>query len=70
MRSLRPTEDGAYLGTSPGLGSHPTPIPMVVLGIETSCDETAAAVVAAAGSGPKILSNLKSLLETGQRMPS
>ena len=31
---------------------------MVVLGIETSCDETAAAVVAAAGSGPKILSNL------------
>src|SRR5215472_16006772 len=58
MRSLRPTEDGAYMGTSPGLGSHPTPIPMVVHGIETSCDETAAAVVAAAGSVPKILSNL------------
>src|SRR5215471_12474345 len=58
MRSLRPTEDGEYLGTKRGLGSHPTPIPMVVLGIETSCDETAAAVVAAAGSGPKILSNL------------
>jgi N6-L-threonylcarbamoyladenine synthase len=29
-----------------------------VLGIETSCDETAAAVVAATPSGPKILSNL------------
>ena len=31
---------------------------MIVLGIETSCDETAAAVVAAARCGPKILSNL------------
>lgn len=31
---------------------------MIVLGIETSCDETAAAVVAAAASGPRILSNL------------
>ncbi len=31
---------------------------MIVLGIETSCDETAAAVVAAADSGPRILSNL------------
>jgi N6-L-threonylcarbamoyladenine synthase len=31
---------------------------MVVLGIETSCDETAAAVVAATASGPKILANL------------
>ena len=31
---------------------------MVVLGIETSCDETAAAVVEAPRSGPRILSNL------------
>jgi N6-L-threonylcarbamoyladenine synthase len=31
---------------------------MIVLGIETSCDETAAAVVAAKDSGPEILSNL------------
>jgi len=31
---------------------------MIVLGIETSCDESAAAVVAATASGPKILSNL------------
>jgi len=31
---------------------------MIVLGIETSCDETAAAVVAATSSGPRILSNL------------
>jgi N6-L-threonylcarbamoyladenine synthase len=31
---------------------------MVVLGIETSCDETAAAVVAATPSGPRILANL------------
>jgi N6-L-threonylcarbamoyladenine synthase len=31
---------------------------MVVLGIETSCDESAAAVVAVKGAGPKILSNL------------
>ncbi|MBV9816442.1 MAG: tRNA (adenosine(37)-N6)-threonylcarbamoyltransferase complex transferase subunit TsaD [Alphaproteobacteria bacterium] len=31
---------------------------MIVLGIETSCDESAAAVVAATSSGPKILSNL------------
>lgn len=31
---------------------------MIVLGIETSCDESAAAVVAATVSGPKILSNL------------
>ena len=31
---------------------------MVVLGIETSCDETAAAVVAETSSGPQILSNL------------
>jgi N6-L-threonylcarbamoyladenine synthase len=31
---------------------------MIVLGIETSCDETAAAVVVTADSGPKILSNL------------
>jgi N6-L-threonylcarbamoyladenine synthase len=31
---------------------------MIVLGIETSCDETAAAVVAATSSGPSILSNL------------
>jgi tRNA N6-adenosine threonylcarbamoyltransferase len=31
---------------------------MIILGVETSCDETAAAVVAATGSGPKILSNL------------
>src|SRR5215470_12794515 len=58
MRSLRRAENRAELGARPGPGSRPTPIPMVVLGIETSCDETAAAVVAAAGSGPKILSNL------------
>jgi len=58
MRSLRPAENRAYVGARPGPGLRPTPIPMVVLGIETSCDETAAAVVAAAGSGPKILSNL------------
>jgi N6-L-threonylcarbamoyladenine synthase len=31
---------------------------MIVLGIETSCDETAAAVVATGESGPRILSNL------------
>ena len=31
---------------------------MIVLGIETSCDETAAAVIAATPSGPSILSNL------------
>jgi N6-L-threonylcarbamoyladenine synthase len=31
---------------------------MIVLGIETSCDETAAAVVVATESGPKILSDL------------
>jgi len=31
---------------------------MIVLGIETSCDETAAAVVAETASGPKVLSNL------------
>ena len=31
---------------------------MVVLGIETSCDESAAAVVALTSAGPKILSNL------------
>lgn len=31
---------------------------MIVLGIETSCDESAAAVVAATASGPAILSNL------------
>src|SRR5437867_3733353 len=31
---------------------------MIVLGIETSCDETAAAIVAATASGPRILSNL------------
>ena len=31
---------------------------MIVLGIETSCDETAAAVVASTGAGPRILSNL------------
>ena len=31
---------------------------MIVLGIETSCDETAAAVVAATDCGPKVLSNL------------
>jgi N6-L-threonylcarbamoyladenine synthase len=31
---------------------------MIVLGIETSCDETAAAVVAVTASGPQILSNL------------
>ena len=31
---------------------------MIVLGIETSCDETAAAVVAATASGPRIFSNL------------
>ena len=31
---------------------------MIVLGIETSCDETAAAVVAATDAGPRILSNL------------
>jgi N6-L-threonylcarbamoyladenine synthase len=31
---------------------------MIVLGIETSCDETAAAVVAVAPSGPQIRSNL------------
>ena len=31
---------------------------MVVLGIETSCDESAAAVVAVAAAGPRILSNL------------
>ncbi len=31
---------------------------MIVLGIETSCDETAAAVVAATPSGPRILANL------------
>src|ERR1700748_1854747 len=31
---------------------------MVVLGIETSCDESAAAVVANTAAGPKILSNL------------
>jgi N6-L-threonylcarbamoyladenine synthase len=31
---------------------------VIVLGIETSCDETAAAVVAVAESGPRILSNL------------
>ena len=31
---------------------------MIVLGIETSCDESAAAVVATAAAGPKILSNL------------
>jgi N6-L-threonylcarbamoyladenine synthase len=31
---------------------------MIVLGIETSCDETAAAVVAADEAGPRILSNL------------
>jgi tRNA N6-adenosine threonylcarbamoyltransferase len=31
---------------------------MVVLGIETSCDESAAAVVAVTETGPKILSNL------------
>jgi tRNA N6-adenosine threonylcarbamoyltransferase len=31
---------------------------MIVLGIETSCDESAAAVVATTVSGPKILSNL------------
>src|SRR6516162_1820588 len=58
MRSLRPAENRAYVGARPGPGLRPTAIPMVVLGIETSCDETAAAVVAAAGSGPKILSNL------------
>jgi N6-L-threonylcarbamoyladenine synthase len=33
---------------------------MIVLGIETSCDETAAAVVADSGSGPLTLSNLVS----------
>src|SRR6516165_5333066 len=58
MRSLRPAENRAYLGTRPEPESQPTLIPMVVLGIETSCHETAAAVVAAAGSGAKILSNL------------
>ena len=31
---------------------------MIVLGIETSCDETAAAVVALTASGPQILANL------------
>lgn len=31
---------------------------MIVLGIETSCDETAAAVVAATSSGPRVLSNV------------
>jgi N6-L-threonylcarbamoyladenine synthase len=31
---------------------------MIILGIETSCDETAAAVVAENGSGPRILANL------------
>jgi N6-L-threonylcarbamoyladenine synthase len=31
---------------------------MIVLGIETSCDESAAAVVAITATGPKILSNL------------
>ena len=31
---------------------------MIVLGIETSCDETAAAVVCATASGPRICSNL------------
>lgn len=31
---------------------------MIVLGIETSCDETAAAVVAETGAAPRILSNL------------
>ncbi|HMD66675.1 MAG TPA: tRNA (adenosine(37)-N6)-threonylcarbamoyltransferase complex transferase subunit TsaD [Stellaceae bacterium] len=31
---------------------------MIVLGIETSCDETAAAVVATTAAGPRILSNL------------
>ena len=31
---------------------------MIVLGIETSCDETAAAVVAVGPSGPQIRSNL------------
>jgi N6-L-threonylcarbamoyladenine synthase len=32
--------------------------PMIVLGVETSCDETAAAVVADGPSGPRICSNL------------
>ena len=31
---------------------------MIVLGIETSCDETAAGVAATTQSGPRILSNL------------
>src|SRR5579859_1721926 len=31
---------------------------MIVLGIETSCDETAAGIVAAAASGPTIRANL------------
>ena len=35
----------------------PSP-PLIVLGIETSCDETAAAVIAATPAGPRILSNL------------
>src|SRR6516225_11619098 len=30
---------------------------MIVLGIETSCDETAAAIVAATPQGPRIMSN-------------
>src|SRR6202035_2204248 len=52
-RPADPGSSGAQ-AHSPGL----RPCAMVVLGIETSCDESAAAVVDLTAAGPKILSDL------------
>jgi N6-L-threonylcarbamoyladenine synthase len=45
--------DAGKIGSAEG-----SPAPLVALGIETSCDETAVAVVSSTSCGPKILSNL------------
>jgi N6-L-threonylcarbamoyladenine synthase len=53
-----PAENGGGHQVSGGLPCEGPSPPLVVLGIETSCDETSAAVVAEASTGPRILSNL------------
>src|SRR5689334_17708634 len=58
MRLPLPGEDRADHKSGRASAGKGRPPSVIVLGIETSCDETAAAVVAAESSGPKILSNL------------
>jgi tRNA N6-adenosine threonylcarbamoyltransferase len=58
MRLPLPGEDRADHESGRASASEGRSPSVIVLGIETSCDETAAAVVAAEPSGPKILSNL------------